>query len=145
VKLRTLLLACRVVVRNISVVNEKGPPSPRLRAGWHKDAISAWLHHPSASASPEPAIPSDGSVFGISDLKAAETPDPNAEKNLTLRIGIKKLSDATIDPNEVRILVKFFDTVDDKEVLQTYVRGFNAQTFPPSLNSLRELGWLCEW
>jgi hypothetical protein len=84
-------------------------------------------------------------VFGIGDLKAAETPDPNAEKNLTLRIGIKKQSDATIDPNEVRILVKFFDTVDDKEVLQTYLRGFNAQTFPPSLNSLRELGWLCEW
>src|SRR5439155_21929306 len=27
------LLACRVVARNVSVVNDKGPPSPRLRRG----------------------------------------------------------------------------------------------------------------
>src|SRR5207247_1818390 len=34
----------------------------------------------------------DGSVMGISEVKTTETPDPDAEKNLTLEIGIKKQS-----------------------------------------------------
>jgi hypothetical protein len=60
-----------------------------------------------------------GSTFGISEINATETPDPEADKNLTLRIGIKKQTNAAIDHNKVRILVKFYDTVNDKEVKLT--------------------------
>jgi tetratricopeptide (TPR) repeat protein len=63
--------------------------------------------------------PREASTFGISEINTTETPDPDAEKNLTLRIGIKKQTNAAIDHNKVRILVKFYDTVNDKEVKLT--------------------------
>jgi hypothetical protein len=61
----------------------------------------------------------EGSTFGISETNATETPDPDAEKNLTLRIGIKKQTNAAIDHNRVKILVKFYDTVNDNEIKLT--------------------------
>jgi serine/threonine protein kinase len=61
----------------------------------------------------------DGSLFGISELAATETPDPNAETNLTLRIGVMKRRDQKIDPNKVKIGVFFYDTVDNKDVKLT--------------------------
>src|SRR5436309_2434613 len=61
----------------------------------------------------------DGSVMGISEVKTTETPDPDAEKNLTLEIGIKKQSGATIDHMKVKILVEFYDTVGDKDIKLT--------------------------
>jgi tetratricopeptide (TPR) repeat protein len=71
-----------------------------------------------ASSSEVGNIP-ESSTFGISEINATETPDPEADKNLTLRIGIKKQTNAAIDHNKVRILVKFYDTVNDKEVKLT--------------------------
>jgi tetratricopeptide (TPR) repeat protein len=38
----------------------------------------------------------EGAVMGITEVKATETPDPDAETNLALRIGIKKQTDATV-------------------------------------------------
>jgi tetratricopeptide (TPR) repeat protein len=61
----------------------------------------------------------EGPVIGITEVKATETPDPEAETNLALRIGIKKQQDAEIDHTKVRILVEFYDTVDDKDVKLT--------------------------
>jgi len=61
----------------------------------------------------------EGSVMGISDVKTTETPDPDAEKNLTLQIGIKKQPGATIDHMKVKILVEFYDTVGDKDIKLT--------------------------
>ena len=61
----------------------------------------------------------DGSVMGISEVKTTETPDPDAEKNLTLEIGIKKQPGATIDHMKVKILVEFYDTVGDKDIKLT--------------------------
>ena len=61
----------------------------------------------------------EGSVMGISEVKTAETPDPDAEKNLTLQIGIKKQPGATIDHMKVKILVEFYDTVGDKDIKLT--------------------------
>src|SRR5947199_4001216 len=61
----------------------------------------------------------DGSVMGISEVKTTETPDPDAEKNLTLEIGIKKQTGATIDHMKVKILVEFYDTVGDKDIKLT--------------------------
>jgi tetratricopeptide (TPR) repeat protein len=80
----------------------------------------------SATESPDaaPSPTESGGVredptFGISEINATDTPDPDAEKNLTLRIGIKKQTNAAIDHNKVRILVKFYDTVNDAEIKLT--------------------------
>jgi tetratricopeptide (TPR) repeat protein len=62
---------------------------------------------------------SEGSVMGITEVKAAETSDPDAETNLALQIGIKKQPGATIDHTKVKILVEFYDTVGDKDVKLT--------------------------
>jgi tetratricopeptide (TPR) repeat protein len=61
----------------------------------------------------------DGSIMGISEVKTVETPDPEAETNLTLRIGIKKQPNATIDHTKVRVLVYPYDIVDDKDIKLT--------------------------
>jgi tetratricopeptide (TPR) repeat protein len=61
----------------------------------------------------------EGSFMGITEVKAAETPDPDAETNLALRIGIKKQPGTTVDHTKVKILVEFYDTVGDKDVKLT--------------------------
>jgi len=61
----------------------------------------------------------EGPVMGITEVKAAETPDPDAETNLALRIGIKKQPGTTVDHTKVKILVEFYDTVGDKDVKLT--------------------------
>jgi tetratricopeptide (TPR) repeat protein len=61
----------------------------------------------------------EGSVMGITEVKTIETPDPDAEKNLALHIGIKKQPGANIDHEKVRIFVKFYDTVGDKDIKLT--------------------------
>src|SRR5881392_3983410 len=61
----------------------------------------------------------EGSVMGITEVKTIETPDPDAEKNMALQIGIKKQPGASIDHEKVRIFVKFYDTVGDKDIKLT--------------------------
>jgi tetratricopeptide (TPR) repeat protein len=61
----------------------------------------------------------EGSVMGITEVKATETPDPDADTNLALRIGIKKQTGAEVDHSKVKILVEFYDTVGDKDVKLT--------------------------
>jgi hypothetical protein len=57
-------------------------------------------------------IPS-GVTLGISEVTASETPDPDAETNLMLRIAVKKKPGAVIDHTKVKIQVFFYDTVGD--------------------------------
>jgi hypothetical protein len=57
--------------------------------------------------------------MGLTEVKATETPDPDAETNLALRIGIKKQNGAAVDHTKVKILVEFYDTVGDKDVKLT--------------------------
>ena len=80
-----------------------------------------------ASASLDPAAPhkdvgggiAEGSTFSITEVKTTETPDPDAETNLTLQIGIRKQQDATIDYTKVKIQVFFYDTVDNRDIKLT--------------------------
>ncbi|HZA38865.1 MAG TPA: hypothetical protein VE486_06955 [Candidatus Baltobacteraceae bacterium] len=80
-----------------------------------------------ASASLDGAAPNkdvgggitEGSIFGITEVKTTETPDPDAEANLTLQIGIKKQPDATIDDTKVKIQVFFYDMVDNRDIKLT--------------------------
>ena len=62
---------------------------------------------------------SDGSTLGITEAIVTEAPDPEADTNLTLRIGIKKQSKTVIDHTKVKIQVFFYDTVDDKDIKLT--------------------------
>jgi hypothetical protein len=61
----------------------------------------------------------DGSTFGITEVSATETPDPDAETNLMLRIAVKKRPSSVIDHTKVKIQVFFYDTVDDKDIKLT--------------------------
>ena len=60
-----------------------------------------------------------GSTLGISDINASETPDPDSETNLMLRITVKKRPNAVIDHTKVKIQVFFYDTVGDNEIKLT--------------------------
>jgi tetratricopeptide (TPR) repeat protein len=82
---------------------EAGNTSPAVDAAPTKDV----------GGSPE------GPIMGITEVKTTETPDPDAEKNLALQIGIKKQPSATIDHDKVKIFVKFYDTVGDKDIKLT--------------------------
>jgi tetratricopeptide (TPR) repeat protein len=62
---------------------------------------------------------SEGSTLGITEATVMETPDPEADTNLMLRIGIKKQSKTVIDHTKVKIQVFFYDTVDDKDIKLT--------------------------
>jgi hypothetical protein len=94
----------------------------RLKVGMPTSDAAA-----SKSASPtgETALQKDiggnaeGRVMGLAEVKTTETPDPDAEKNLALQIGIKKQPGASIDHNKVKIFVKFYDTVGDKDIKLT--------------------------
>src|SRR5437016_3932487 len=51
-----------------------------------------------------------GSTLGITEATVTETPDPDADTNLMLRIGIRKQSKTVIDHTKVKIQVFFYDT-----------------------------------
>src|SRR5207245_10702288 len=61
----------------------------------------------------------EGSTFGITEVKTTETPDPDADTNLTLRIGIRKQPNTAIDHTKVKIQVFFYDTVKDTDSMLT--------------------------
>jgi len=60
-----------------------------------------------------------GSTLGITEVTASETPDPDSETNLMLRIAVKKRPSAVIDHTKVKIQVFFYDTVGDNDIKLT--------------------------
>jgi len=60
-----------------------------------------------------------GSTLGINEVSASETPDPEAETNLMLRIAVKKRPGSVIDHTRVKIQVFFYDTVGDNDIKLT--------------------------
>ena len=71
----------------------------------------------STRSNPE-GIP-DGSTFGITEATVTQNPDPEAETNLTLRVGVKLRSNTIIDHTKVKIQVFFYDTVENNKVALT--------------------------
>jgi len=61
----------------------------------------------------------DGSTFGITEVTATDTPDPEADTNMKLKISVKSRPNTPIDHTKVKIQVFFYDTVDNKEVVLT--------------------------
>src|SRR5581483_543665 len=47
----------------------------------------------------------EGSTFGISEVTTSETPDPDAETNMMLRIAVKKKASTVVDHTKVKIQV----------------------------------------
>jgi tetratricopeptide (TPR) repeat protein len=72
----------------------------------------------------------DGPIMGISEVRTKETPDPEAETNLSLEIGIKKHSGAAIDHDKVKILVFLYDIVNDKDIKLTDAEVSNEWLTP---------------
>jgi hypothetical protein len=60
-----------------------------------------------------------GATLGVSDVSVSETPDPDSETNLMLRISVKKRPGAVIDHTRVKIQVFFYDTVGDNDIKLT--------------------------
>jgi tetratricopeptide (TPR) repeat protein len=61
----------------------------------------------------------EGSMFGVADISTEEVPDPESETNLRLRIAIKARQNATIDHSKLRIVVLFYDLLDDGTIAPT--------------------------
>ncbi len=85
-----------------------------------------------AAATPAAGVPMDtagkpldaeglpeGSVFGVTGIETEQIPDPEAETNLRLKIGIKKRQGVAIDHSKLRIMVLFYDSVDNDKVVAT--------------------------
>ncbi len=90
-----------------------GMPAPVPADSGVASSSTEAVEHKDISGNPE------GSVMGITQVKTTETPDPDAEKNMALQVGIKKQPGASIDHDKVRIFVKFYDTVGDKDIKLT--------------------------
>src|SRR5438874_3199780 len=61
----------------------------------------------------------EGSNFGVTEIATEETPDPEAETNLRLKIAIKARPGVPIDHSKLRIMVLFYDLVDNEKVVPT--------------------------
>ena len=61
----------------------------------------------------------DGSTFGITEASVTENPDPDAQANLTLRVGVKRRANTITDHTKVKIQVYFYDTVENNKVALT--------------------------
>src|SRR5216110_4076387 len=85
-----------------------------------------------AAATPAAGVPMDtagkpldaeglpeGSVFGVTSIETEQIPDPEAETNLRLKIGIKKRDGVAIDHSKLRIMVLFYDSLDNDKVVST--------------------------
>ena len=90
-----------------------GVPTPGTTESGIAGSSTEAAEHKDIGGNPE------GSVMGITEVKTTETPDPDAEKNMALQVGIKKQPGASIDHDKVRIFVKFYDTVGDKDIKLT--------------------------
>jgi tetratricopeptide (TPR) repeat protein len=85
-----------------------------------------------AAATPSPGLPMDtagkpldaeglpeGSVFGVTNIETEPVSDPDAETNFRLKIGIKKRDGVAIDHSKLRIMVLFYDSIDNDKVVAT--------------------------
>lgn len=85
-----------------------------------------------AAATPSPGLAMDtagkpldaeglpeGSVFGVTNIETEQVPDPDAATNFRLKIGIKKRDGVAIDHSKLRIMVLFYDSLDNDKVVAT--------------------------
>ena len=85
-----------------------------------------------AAATPSPGVPMDtagkpldaeglpeGSIFGVINIETEQIPDPDAETNFRLKVGIKKRDGVAIDHSKLRIMVLFYDSLDNDKVVST--------------------------
>ena len=85
-----------------------------------------------AAATPSPGVAMDtagkpldaeglpeGSVFGVTNIETEQVSDPDAETNFRLKIGIKKRDGVAIDHSKLRIMVLFYDLLDNDKVVAT--------------------------
>src|SRR5438132_9520783 len=85
-----------------------------------------------AAATPSPGVAMDtagkpldaeglpeGSIFGVTNIETEQVADPDAEKNCRLKLDIKKRNGVAIDHSKLRIMVLFYDSLDNDKVVAT--------------------------
>ena len=90
-----------------------GVPTPGTADSGVANSSADAAEHKDIGGNPE------GAVMGITQVKTTETPDPDAEKNLAMQIGVKKQPGVVIDHNKVKILVFLYEIVNDKDIKLT--------------------------
>jgi tetratricopeptide (TPR) repeat protein len=88
-------------------------------AGSATPSMAASTSLATGSSRPDAGVSQEGGTFEISEVKVTESPDPDADTNLMLRIGVRKRTNAATDHTRVKIQVFFYDTVDDKDIRLT--------------------------
>ena len=88
-------------------------------AGSATPSMAASTSLATGTSRPDAGVSQEGGTFEISEVRATETPDPDADTNLMLRIGVRKRTNAATDHTRVKIQVFFYDTVDDKDIKLT--------------------------
>jgi hypothetical protein len=61
----------------------------------------------------------EGSIFGVTNIETEQIADPEAETSFRLKIGIKKRQGVAIDHSKLRIMVLFYDSIDEDKVVAT--------------------------
>jgi hypothetical protein len=78
---------------------------------------------PGAADKPNPPLDREGipegSIFGVNDITTETVPDPEAETNFRLKIGVKKREGVPVELSKLKIIVRFYDLLDDERVADT--------------------------
>ncbi|MEP7071119.1 MAG: hypothetical protein ABI839_01900 [Verrucomicrobiota bacterium] len=61
----------------------------------------------------------EGSVFGVTEISSENVPDPDAETNLRIKIAVKKRDRVPIELARLKIVVRFYDLIDNERVADT--------------------------
>jgi tetratricopeptide (TPR) repeat protein len=86
-----------------------------------KMGVAAASTSPSSTSAPvfnTDGIP-ENSTFGITEVTATQANDPEMDMHLTLRVAVKAREGAPFDFTRVKILVLFYDTVDNDRIVLT--------------------------
>jgi tetratricopeptide (TPR) repeat protein len=90
----------------------------KLKTGVAAAAPHATPAEGSGAALDREGLPA-GAVFGISDIVTEQVPDPDAETNLRLKIAVKKREGVPIELAKLKIIVRFYDLIDNERVADT--------------------------
>jgi tetratricopeptide (TPR) repeat protein len=90
----------------------------KLKTGVAALAPRATPAEASGAALDREGLPADA-VFGISDIMEEHVPDPDAETNLRLKITVKKREGVPIELAKLKIIVRFYDLLDNERVADT--------------------------
>lgn len=61
----------------------------------------------------------EGATFGINEITSESIADPDAETNFRLKILVRKRDGVPIELSKLKIIVRFYDLIDDERIVDT--------------------------